>query len=49
MLSVKLLVLNLFIENLVQLLCHEETPAFFELYMELLDRLLHTRRSLSGC
>ncbi len=48
MLSVKLLVLNLFIENLVQLLCHEETPAFFELYMELLDGLLHARRALTG-
>lgn len=46
MLSVKLLVLDALLENLTALLCRESVPAFFDVYFDLFERLMHTRRTL---
>lgn len=48
MLSVKLLVLDTLIENMVQMLCRSDAPAFFDVYMDILDHLLEARRALSA-
>ncbi len=48
MLSVKLLVLDTLIENMVHLLCWNDSPAFFDVYMDFLDHLVKTRRVLSA-
>ena len=46
MLSVKLLVLDALIENLIVLLCREDVPVFFDCYLSLLGRLIHARNAL---
>ncbi len=46
MLSVKLFFLDAAIENLVNLLGVELTPEFVDVYMGMLDRLMHARRAL---
>lgn len=46
MLSVKLFFINAVIENLVNLVCVEETPVFVDVYLNMLDHLMHARRAL---
>ena len=46
MLSVKLFFIDALIENLVNLLCIESVPEFFDVYMDMLERLMHARRAL---
>lgn len=48
MLSVKLLVLDALINNLIAVLCREDASVFFDSYSEMLDRLLRARRALCG-
>ncbi len=46
MLSVKLFFINAAIENLVNWVCVEETPAFVDVYLTMLDHLMQLRRTL---
>lgn len=44
--SVKLFFIDAVIENLVNLLGVEFTPTFIDVYMDMLERLMHARRAL---
>lgn len=46
MLSVKLFLVNAVIDNLLNWVCVEEVPMFIDVYLEMLDHLIHLRRSL---
>ena len=49
MLSFKRFFVNAMIRNLLGLLSLEPRPAHSDLYLEMLARLLRTRRNLSAC
>lgn len=46
MLPVKLFILDALIENLVNVLAYTENTVFADVYLDMLERLLHTRRAL---